>query len=379
MRITIVQGAFLPVPAKRGGAIEKAWHALGAEFARRGHEVTHVSRRCDGLPAREVLDGVRHVRIQGFDTPAKLWWLKTLDLLYTLRAVAALPPADILVTHTFFLPVLARLRPGAGRPYVHVGRYPRGQMKLYRRAGGLQAPSAPIAEAIRAELGGGEGPLVSSIGYPVPPLPASAAGATRASKRLLYVGRVHPEKGLDLLIDGFSRFASSPAGRGWTLRIVGPWETATGGGGEAYRRALEERARGAGAAVEFTGPVFDTQRLALEYAQGTLFAYPSLAERGETFGLAVLEAMSAGLPAVVSSLGCFTEFLEPGVNGLAFDHRAAEPAAGLATALDRLALGLGDGEADQREAARRTARRFSLEAIASAHLRDFEQILARRP
>ena len=33
MRITIAQGAFLPVPPKRGGAIEKAFHALAQEFA----------------------------------------------------------------------------------------------------------------------------------------------------------------------------------------------------------------------------------------------------------------------------------------------------------------------------------------------------------
>ena len=53
MRITILQGAFLPVPALRGGAIEKAWESLGQEFSRNGHEVTHVSRLCDGLPESE--------------------------------------------------------------------------------------------------------------------------------------------------------------------------------------------------------------------------------------------------------------------------------------------------------------------------------------
>jgi hypothetical protein len=37
MRITIVQGAFLPVPPVLGGAVEKIWFALGKEFASRGH------------------------------------------------------------------------------------------------------------------------------------------------------------------------------------------------------------------------------------------------------------------------------------------------------------------------------------------------------
>ena len=54
MKITIVQGAFLPVPPLLGGAVEKCWQALGQEFARRGHQVTHVSRAYGDLPARET-------------------------------------------------------------------------------------------------------------------------------------------------------------------------------------------------------------------------------------------------------------------------------------------------------------------------------------
>src|SRR5262249_25971239 len=41
LRINIVQGAFFPVPALRGSSVEKVWHALGREFARAGHKVTH--------------------------------------------------------------------------------------------------------------------------------------------------------------------------------------------------------------------------------------------------------------------------------------------------------------------------------------------------
>ena len=70
MRITVVQGAFLPVPPLLGGAVEKVWFNLGKEFARRGHEVTHVSRAFKDLPAHEVIDGVSHRRISGFASPA---------------------------------------------------------------------------------------------------------------------------------------------------------------------------------------------------------------------------------------------------------------------------------------------------------------------
>ena len=57
----------MPIPAKRGGAIEKAWQLLGEEFVRMGHEVVHISRYCDGLPKEEKINGVQHIRIIGAD------------------------------------------------------------------------------------------------------------------------------------------------------------------------------------------------------------------------------------------------------------------------------------------------------------------------
>ena len=147
MRITIVLGAFLPVPPIMGGAVEKAWFALGQEFARRGHDVVQISRAHPKLDATEVIEGVKHIRVKGYDTPASLLWLKTLDLFYSLRAKRVLPVADILVTNTFWLPMLLR-NPTRGRLYVHVARYPKGQMRFYRHVARLQAPSNVIAKAI---------------------------------------------------------------------------------------------------------------------------------------------------------------------------------------------------------------------------------------
>ena len=75
MKITILQGAFLPVPAIRGGAIEKAWERLGREFVKLGHQVTHISRLCDGLPKEEEIEGVHHIRIEG----VRMRWITRLN------------------------------------------------------------------------------------------------------------------------------------------------------------------------------------------------------------------------------------------------------------------------------------------------------------
>jgi len=151
MKITIVLGAFFPVPPTMGGGVEKVWFTLAPEFVRRGHEVVMVSRKTPGLPREETIDGVKHLRVDGFDTPRSLVWLKFLDLIYSLRTMSILPDADIIVTNTFWLPILLR-NSKYGRVYVQVARYPKGQMRFYGRAARLQAPSQAVARAISAEV-----------------------------------------------------------------------------------------------------------------------------------------------------------------------------------------------------------------------------------
>ncbi|PYL93423.1 MAG: hypothetical protein DMF14_00600, partial [Verrucomicrobia bacterium] len=200
MKITIVLGAFLPIPPVMGGAIEKSWFALAQEFVSRNHDVTIISRALPQFARHEIVDGVRHIRVCGFDTPRSLLWLKILDLFYSWRVRRILPAADILVTNTFWSPLLAR-DSSRGKIYVHVGRYPKGQMRFYRKAARLQAPSSAVAEAIKGEAPSSARKVIV-IPYPRPqmisaeaPLPLEAR-----AKIVLYVGRVHREKGVHLLV-----------------------------------------------------------------------------------------------------------------------------------------------------------------------------------
>jgi glycosyltransferase involved in cell wall biosynthesis len=368
VRITIVQGAFLPVPPLLGGAVEKVWFNLGKEFARRGHKVTHVSRGFKGLPKNETIDSVHHRRISGFPSPATTPRRMTLDFWYALRAMSQLPPADILVTNTFWLPAL-EFRRSRGRTYVHVARYPKRQLKLYRNAV-LQTVSEPIRQAILAEIPSAAD-RVRVIAYPLAEryLRPEVGAAT---KTILYTGRVHPEKGVHLLVQAFTHL--SPSDRvGWKLQIVGPSEIAYGGGGEKYLADLRAASAPAGDNVEFVGRVFDENRLIEYYNAARIFVYPSLAERGETFGLSVLEAMAAGCAPLVSDLACFRDFVQPEINGQIFNHRAADPREKLVAALTSM---LRDDQSTQRirQAAWLTARNYTLPKIADQFLSDFEQL-----
>lgn len=383
MRITILQGAFFPVPPRLGGAVEKIWHALGREFARRGHQVVHVSRLHGELPARETDDaGVEHRRVRGFDTPRSLAVLKALDGIYTLRARRVLPPADILVSNTFWLPLLA---PDAsrGRIYVNVNRFPKGQIRFYRRAARLQAVSGAVLDAMRAEA-----PALADRMAVVPnPLPEAPdaddavadVAAPPREPEVLYAGRIHPEKGVHVLVAAFARFLRSPGADAvpWRLALVGPWERRLGGGGEEYRRELTAQATALGLPaerLEWAGFLADPAALAARYRRAALFVYPSLADRGESFGLAPLEAMARGCPTVVSDLACFRDFIGDGRTGRVFDHRAPDPAAPLADVLRELLLGPVETRRELGRAGLVRSRDFALPRVADRFLEDFQTL-----
>ncbi len=302
MKITIVQGAFLPVPPLMGGAVEKVWFGLGQEFVQRGHQVTHISRCYGDLPQNEMIKGVRHLRVSGFDTPKSLAVLKILDLIYSWYVIKILPEADILVTNTFWLPILVRDKKH-GAVYIHIARYPKGQMRFYKPAARLQTVSNVIADAIAAQ----EPAIASKICVISNPLPGEIGNfditllPDKREKWILYVGRVHPEKGIELLLNAFQEIISCGIGD-WRLVIVGPWGTKFGGGGEAYYKHLKKKSLDIDNQIDWVGSVFDSSKLQDYYSKAALFVYPSLADKGEASPLAPLEAMAYGCPALVSTI-----------------------------------------------------------------------------
>jgi glycosyltransferase involved in cell wall biosynthesis len=336
LRITIVTGFFLPVPAVRGGATEKIWHGLARIFAAEGHFVTFVSRSWPGMAPAETVEGVHHIRLPGFDHTRFLPVNLLLDFIWGLRVARALPPGDVVLCNTLTLPVwLKRLRPSAGAVAVMIGRAPKGQVRFYRNVARFYAPSGFVARRITPAWASAR-TLVT--GYPIDwSLLARSARQSAPPVTVGFVGRLHPEKGLALFIRAACRLAARRDLPEWRLRIVGPAGVREGGGGEDWVGGLRsEAARALGGRVEWLAPEFDPERLAAVYGGIDVFCYPSLADKGETFGVSVAEAMAARCAAVVSSLECFGDLVTHGQTGLVFDHAAADAERLLADCIGRL-------------------------------------------
>jgi len=119
--------------------------------------------------------------------------------------------------------------------------------------------------------------------------------------------------------------------------------------------------------------VKESAKLREYYRKARLFVYPSLADRGESFGLAPLEAMANGCPALVSSLDCFKEFVVEGKTGFVFDQSRKDVVQVLADKLSELINGQ-DLLSSVAANAFTKAQEFSINQVADRFLADFEAL-----
>lgn len=107
---------------------------------------------------------------------------------------------------------------------------------------------------------------------------------------VLFLGRIHPNKGCDLLIEAFARVAHYDP----LLRLVMAGPDECGCQAELQRFAAR---LGAGDGVVFTGPLYgDLKWGALRSAEAL-----ALASHTENFGITVVEALACGVPVLISN------------------------------------------------------------------------------
>jgi glycosyltransferase involved in cell wall biosynthesis len=155
----------------------------------------------------------------------------------------------------------------------------------------------------------------------VPAFIISGAGDRSKQLRYLFLGTLGRAKGVHVLLDAATKSRLS-----WTIDLAGAEGEA---GFMEWMRGEIERL-GLGGRLRLLGPVVgDAKTELLQSVDG--FVLPSLAEG---LPMALLEAMAARLPVVVTAVGAIPEVIHDGVEGYLVPP---EDAFALADALDRLA------------------------------------------
>jgi len=119
---------------------------------------------------------------------------------------------------------------------------------------------------------------------------------------ILFVGRMQPVKGPDLLIRAAVKLAAG--GIPFSLRLVGSQNFSTTDPLTPYEQQLRELAEPIRDRVQFQ-PFTDRAAIASTYQSADINVVPS--NWDEPFGLTVLEALACGLPSVVSRRGGIPE------------------------------------------------------------------------
>lgn len=240
-------------------------------------------RRARELHAERPFDLVHHVTFATFRVPVRLHRLGVPVVLGPVGGADKAPwklllhrvgPADLLREG------MRNLSTSAGIAALRV-------MSLFGTAGGISLAATPaMFEAFRRA--GLRSEIFPTIGVDVNPLEEPPAASAGERLRFLFVGRLHVLKGLQLLFDAFARVE----GDDWSLTVVGD-----GPERERLRRQVSEL--GLDARVTFTGKLA-REELAGVFRDHDVVCAPSLYESG---GLAVVEGMERGKPAIVLDVG----------------------------------------------------------------------------
>jgi glycosyltransferase involved in cell wall biosynthesis len=321
MRIGIVSETFPP----EINGVALTVHGLAAGLAARGHRVDLIRPR--QLPSQELpphLDepGIDVLQVRGGAVPRypglrlglpagralhQHWTRQRPDVIYV-ATEGPLGWSAMRAAERLGIPVSSGFHTRFDCYAEHYGMrwltpLVRGYLRrFHRRAAATLVPTAALAQELQA-MGIVNARLLrravdTQLFHPRQRSNAlrTAWGVDAATPVVLYVGRIAPEKNLELAVQAFRAIRQRVPNARYVWVGDGP----------------------ARAALEAAHPDFifvGMQRgdaLAQHYASADLFPFPSLSE---TFGNVILEALAAGLPVVAYAEGAAREHLVDGING----------------------------------------------------------------
>lgn len=378
--------------ARESGGPAQACLEMARAVAARGHDVTicttnWASKGVEPVPTSVPLqqDGVN---ITYFPVHFPRVWKPSLAMASALRR--DLPGFDVVHLHSVYLFhdwLGGRLCHRFGIPYIvrphgmldpYIRNHHRGRKRLMevlfqdrvlRQATAIHYTS-DVEREISQPFDGGAPARIVPLGVnlngfdTLPPAEHFHARfpETRGKRIVLFLSRLHFKKGLDLLIPAFARLAAEDPSL--HLVIAGPDD------GMLDQCKAWTRRDGVPDRVTFTGMLRSDDKLAA-FAASSVFALPSYSEN---FGIAVVEAMAAGLPVVISDQVNIWREVQAGGGALVVRCDEQKLTLALATVLRDATLAV-----DMARKARDTVQHlYRWDSVAAALESMYEDVAARR-
>jgi phosphatidylinositol alpha-mannosyltransferase len=315
VKIGIVSQSYYP----RYGGVTEHVHHTATELRRRGHQVTIITShfRRGEAPSDPEVERIGYNLLIPFNG-AFVDLAVGIRLRSQLRALLKRHAFDILHTHAPLVPTLPLIAvetaecPQVGTFHTTSGPSRLLELFLGPLAARMKRLDARIAvsETARdfaAQYFPGEylvipnGVDTERFHPSVEPFPE-----WRDPDRVnvLFVGRLDPRKGVQVLLDALPEVITRTHGRARLLVV-----------GDSYLRGRFEAsvAPAARAHVHFLGHV-PSRDLPRWYATGDIFVSPALGH--ESFGIVLAEAMASGRVVVASDIPGYRSVVQPGVNGV---------------------------------------------------------------
>jgi phosphatidylinositol alpha-mannosyltransferase len=356
MRIGIVCPYSFDVP----GGVQFHVRDLAEHFLAGGHHVSVLAPADDDTPVPDYVESVgRAVPVRYNGSVARLSfgpvtaarvgrWVERGDFDVVHLHEPVTPSISVLALWAADGPVVATFHTSNLRSRAMQAAYPLLRPSL-EKINGRIAVSEDARRTVTTHLGGDAVVIPNGVNVArfADAAPQARWVGTPAAPTLAFLGRIdEPRKGLPVLAEAMPAvLAQFPGTR---LLVAGPGDV------DAARERLDPAVA---AATEFLGMVSDDDKAAL-LRSVDLYVAPHTG--GESFGIVLVEAMSAGAPVVASDLPAFVRVLDGGAAGATFTNEDATDLSGQVTRL------LSDPAARERlrEVGQRRAQVFDWSVVA---------------
>jgi phosphatidyl-myo-inositol alpha-mannosyltransferase len=363
----------------RPGGVAEYVTTLATELARRGHRAVLFTGQSDiteihGVPVVSLAGNVG-VRFNGnsltmplishADEIARALQRECLDVLHVQMPYSPMMAGRLISRATPQTAVVGTFHLAADRPSTRAGA--RILARITRRSlgrfDGVMAVSGTAAKAARRTFGIDVDAIVPNMTSVQPGVkPRPRAPGTGERRLIVFLGRLVPRKGVDCLIDAAALLRRE--GVEADLIIAGDGPLRTGLEGQSKRLGLDGM-------ITFLGQIEADERAPL-LAAADLACFP--AYHGESFGIVLVEAMTAGAGAVIGSrVPGYAEVLANDDHVLIEPENASALAHRLAVLLrdERLRTSIGLRQ-------RRIADRYSSERVTSRVLAVYTEAMRSR-